>query len=227
MSSASRASALISVLLAWISISDSLLFNLKPQSAVPPPVVVPDSAAGGLGLAPVNTVVPSRGIIPYIGNTNKGSLVDRWSTHSSAFVPPTPRQQFYTRLNLWRQAPWRKIKGQVILKAKIGGAIELEPAGGGGFSFGAPPDLEPVNSLTEITTMLEYGAYDPRVKAVVLEIDRLACGYAKLQEVRRAMDVFRQSNKTIVAYCSAGAEKELYLALGADEIYFPPDGGWI
>jgi hypothetical protein len=39
------------------------------------------------------------------------------------------------------------------------------------------------------------------------------------------MNYFRQSGKKIIAYTSAGAEKELYLSLECDEFYIPPDGG--
>jgi len=53
----------------------------------------------------------------------------------------------------------------------------------------------------------------------------LNCGYAKLQEIRRVMHYFKQSGKKIYAYCSAGAEKELFLSLECDEFYIPPDGG--
>ena len=47
-------------------------------------------------------------------------------------------------------------------------------------------------------------------------IGSLNCGYAKLQEARRMMSYFRQSGKKIIGYCSGGAEKELYFALGTN-----------
>jgi hypothetical protein len=46
----------------------------------------------------------------------------------------------------------------------------------------------------------------------------LNCGYAKLQEARRLMAYFRQSGKKIIGYCSGGAEKELYFALGEKNV---------
>ena len=128
---------------------------------------------------------------------------------------------------MWRQYPWKKIgPKRIILKAKVGGALplETEPAGFGGFGGGSA-DLEPVASLEDLRNMLTYAAHDPRVDAVLVEIVGVACGYAKLQEVRRAMAYYRQSGKKLVAYCSGGAEKDLYLALGCDEFYIPPDGG--
>lgn len=42
--------------------------------------------------------------------------------------------------------------------------------------------------------------------------------YAKLVEMRRHMDYFKASGKSLIAYMDAGAEKEYFLALGCDEV---------
>jgi hypothetical protein len=169
--------------------------------------------------------IPSSGIIEYKGDTSKvNGDGPRWATDELTFVPPSRAEQFWTRFNLWKQWPWKKIRGKVVLKAKIGGALPLEPTPKG-FAFGAVPDLEPVGSLQEVINMLNYGSYDPRVKAVLLEIDRLDAGYAKLTELKRFISLFRASGKKVYAYCSGGAEKELFVGLGCDELYVPPDGG--
>ncbi|GAB5031593.1 signal peptide peptidase [Nannochloropsis oceanica] len=85
--------------------------------------------------------------------------------------------------------------------------------------FQEPPIgwLEPVGPLIK-------AAHDPRVKALILKIGPLSCGYAKIVELRRSMDYFKASGKNLVAYMDGGAEKEYYLALGCDEIYIPPGG---
>ncbi len=170
--------------------------------------------------------VQVRGMIDYKGNTSKVSSNsgDRWHTDDISFVAATDRQNFGTRWALWRQLPWKKFKGKAVLKAKIGGPLPLEPSPPG-FSIGSVPDFEPVESLQEIITMLNYGAYDPRVKAIVLEIEGIQAGYAKLIELKRFISLFRASGKKIYAYCSAGSEKEIFVALGCDAIYVPPDGG--
>jgi hypothetical protein len=155
-------------------------------------------------------VVPSNGIIEYIGRTVPEDGSNRWETDDFQYVPASSSQLFWTRFNLWRQLPWKKIKGKVVLKAKIGGALPLEKEPQG-FAFGARPDFEVVGSLQELITMFNYASHDPRIQAVMLEIDRVGCGYAKLQELRRIMAYFRQSGKKIVGYCSGGAEKELYV----------------
>lgn len=175
--------------------------------------------------APSNGMPPSSGIIDYIGVTKPATdNVPRWSTPLPRYVEFTTQQFRKTQFNLWRQAFWKKIKGKVIIKAKIGGTIGLEPEQRG-FSFGSAPDLFPVDNLEQIIQLFQYSAHDPRVKAIFIEIESLNCGYAKLQEIRRAMNYFKQSGKKIIAYTSAGAEKELYLSLECDEFYIPPDGG--
>ena len=190
------------------------------------------------------SAVPSNGLIDYIGRTvPTDNTVPRWSTDEMIFSAPTDKMIFSTRVNLFRQLPWKKIRGKVILKAKISGTLPLEGASSGGpFGFGGSPDLEPVESLQDFQNLLSYASVDPRVEAIVLEIGMelqfvylgyshisfpdhvtdiffrtvgsLNCGYAKLQEARRMMAFYRQSGKKIIGYCSGGAEKELYFSLG-------------
>lgn len=122
-------------------------------------------------VASVLSAVPSSGLIEYIGSTvPTDNSKPRWSTDEMVFKPPTEDQLFKTRLNLFRQYPWKKIRGKVILKAKISGSLPLEGASGGGFSFGGSTDLEPVDSLEGLQNMLSYASVDPRVQAVLIEI---------------------------------------------------------
>lgn len=162
--------------------------------------------------------IPSHGISDYIGNTsNLFEPIDSPEFHTSR------GKVQLTRWNLFRQYPWKRIKGKFILKAKIGGELPLE-AVSSGFSF-APKDPEPVESLTDLINLFNYAAHDPRVQAVFIEIDRFACGYAKLIELRRIMNYFRKSGKEIIGYCSSGAEKEIFVGLSCDQFFIPPDGG--
>lgn len=118
------------------------------------------------------TAVPSNGLIDYIGRTvPTDSTVPRWSTDEMTFSAPTDKMIFSTKVNLFRQLPWKKIKGKVILKAKISGTLPLEGSSSGGpFGFGGSPDLEPVDSLQDFQNLLSYASVDPRVEAIVLEI---------------------------------------------------------
>lgn len=117
--------------------------------------------------------VPSSGIIDYIGRTvPTDSTLPRWSTDEMVFKPQTDKELFQTKLGLFRQYPWKRIRGKVILKAKISGSLPLESSSGGGFGFGGSPDLEPVDSLSDLQNLFSYASKDPRVQAVVLEIGK-------------------------------------------------------
>jgi hypothetical protein len=120
--------------------------------------------------------VPSSGIIDYIGRTvPTDTKLPRWSTDEMVFTPQNDKELFQTKLGLFRQYPWKRIRGKVILKAKISGSLPLESSAGGGFGFGGSSDLEPVDSLSDLQNLFTYACKDPRVQAVVLEIGKIEC----------------------------------------------------
>ena len=168
--------------------------------------------------------IPKSGIIDYIGSTVPPDGSRRWSTHHATFMHPTKAQLFQTRFRLWRQLPWKKIKGKAVIKLKLQGSLPLEAPPSGGLPFGGAKNLEPVNSLTEFQTLLTYAAHDPRIKGIYIDLGPLGCGYGKLQEMRRIIDYFKQSGKEIIGFAEIASEKELYLAIGFNEFYVPPDG---
>jgi protease-4 len=168
------------------------------------------------------TEVPTRGFIDYIGREKSRGVYPQ-PIQVREFVEPTDSQKFLTRFQLWRQFPWKKIKGKFILKMKLSGDLALEPAQQG-FSF-APKDPLPVGSMQELMDMFQYASVDPRVQAVYIELGGLTCGYAKLIELKRIMEYFRRSGKKIIGYCDGGSEKEVFASLSFDEFYIPPDSG--
>lgn len=176
------------------------------------------------------SIVPfSRGIVEYTGNTDleRECGVPRWATDAGPnFLNSTDGQKLKTRFNLWRQLPWKKIKGKVVLNVKLGGSLSLERSFYQGLSLlRAPSDPISISSLADFQTLMSYASHDPRVLAVLLQVEGLQCGYAKLQEAKRSIHYFQQSGKRVIAYAQVGAEKETYLALACDEFYIPPEGG--
>jgi len=168
------------------------------------------------------TIISSSGLTEYIGLTEKGNQ-QRWAADRLIFVKQTPSQLWKTKFNLWRQYPWKKINGKTILKLKLRGELQIDSAAAG-FSLGSARDFEYVDSLSGVTKLLTYGALDPRVVGILIDISSLTCGYAKLRELRRYMDYFTQSGKELIGYCTSGSEKELYVAMGCTKFYVPPDG---
>ncbi|CAN1311836.1 Serine protease SPPA, chloroplastic [Linum perenne] len=82
--------------------------------------------------------------------------------------------------------------------------------------------FSPGLSLPQICENFTKAAYDPRISGIYLHIDSVACGWGKLEEIRRHISDFRKSGKFIVAYTPTCREKEYYLACACSEVYVPP-----
>lgn len=201
-----------------VTITSSLqLFPNKP--------ILPSPSIQPLVLSKQNY---KRGIIDYIGNTSNNIITLEESSEISkilSFQELNSKQLFKTKFQLWRQLPWKKFKNNTILKLKIGGSLPLESSSASSFSFGGIKDFEPVSSLEELLTLFNYASYDPRIVSVFVELGPLSCGYAKLIELRRIIKLFQQSGKKVIGFSETVSEKELYLSLGFDEFFVPPEGG--
>lgn len=80
----------------------------------------------------------------------------------------------------------------------------------------------PTQSLTGITEQLKKAKADVRIGAVLLDIRSFGGGWAKADELREAIGVFRDSNKPIYAYMESNSNKEYYIATACNRIYIPP-----
>ena len=128
-----------------------------------------------------------------------------------------------TRFLLWLQPSWRKIPDNAILNVKLGGSLSIEPSTET-FKISYTDQMLKIDSLHDLISLLQWGAYDPRIRGIMIDLQSLSCGYAKLIEVKRWLDFFRQSGKPIIGYAEIANEKELYLSTGFSEFYIPPEG---
>ncbi|TMQ72367.1 MAG: signal peptide peptidase SppA [Candidatus Eisenbacteria bacterium] len=71
---------------------------------------------------------------------------------------------------------------------------------------------------------LRHAATDPHIVALVLHIDDVEWGWAKVAEIRDAVAEFRRVGKPVYASLSGGGEHEYLLASIADTIACPPLG---
>jgi protease-4 len=76
-------------------------------------------------------------------------------------------------------------------------------------------------TLFDLLETLHRAAGDPQVRALVLHIDSIDWGWAKVAEVRAALQEFRQAHKPVYAALEGGGEPEFFLASGADRIAMP------
>jgi len=85
--------------------------------------------------------------------------------------------------------------------------------------------FESINlDMHSIRKSLKMAAVDDRIKAVVLRINPLLIGYAKVQEIQQSIESFRQSGKKVYAYFDLATTKDYYLATACDSIYLTPEG---
>lgn len=84
----------------------------------------------------------------------------------------------------------------------------------------------PVYDLRDLKAALEKAAADDRIEAVWLQIQGINASWAKLEEIRAALQTYKASGKPLVA--SSGefpiAEPEYFIASTADEVYAAPEG---
>eukprot|EP00850_Spirogloea_muscicola_P000544 SM000002S05624 [mRNA] locus=s2:1185650:1189622:- [translate_table: standard] len=108
--------------------------------------------------------------------------------------------------------PWQRVKKGSVLTMKLSGSIGEQLSG----QFSRMP------SLPKLTENLRKAAVDPRVAGLLLKIEPLDAGWGKVEEIRRHIELFKQSGKPLVAHMAIGGEKEYYLAASCGELYCPP-----
>ncbi|HMW48270.1 MAG TPA: signal peptide peptidase SppA [Cellvibrionaceae bacterium] len=81
-------------------------------------------------------------------------------------------------------------------------------------------------SLRELIKVIDAAASDPRITALVLQLDYLAdSGSAKMAELAEAILRFKSKQKPVIAYADYYSQQQYFLAAHADEIYINDMGG--
>ncbi|MDR2359292.1 MAG: signal peptide peptidase SppA [Prevotellaceae bacterium] len=78
--------------------------------------------------------------------------------------------------------------------------------------------------LNDILKTINHAAIDPHIKMVYLDLSELQAGRAHVEEIRSALEKFKESGKPIIAYGDNYSQSAYYLATVADKIYLNPFG---
>ena len=78
-------------------------------------------------------------------------------------------------------------------------------------------------TMLETWQALNRAANDPKIKAVVLEPRGIRTGWGKIQELRGAVETFKQSGKPVYAHLYSPHTADYYLASAADKIFLEHD----
>ncbi len=91
------------------------------------------------------------------------------------------------------------------------------------FPFALPsPDQVLIKDLNQA---LELAKIDPKIRMIRLELEQLQhAPLAKLQDLRIAIESFKQSGKPVIAAGYAFTQSQYYLAAAADKLYLHPMG---
>lgn len=83
----------------------------------------------------------------------------------------------------------------------------------------------PVLGLWNAVQAINKAAIDPSIKYILLRPDAPSTGLAQLEELRTALENFRQSGKPVIAYTEMPGNGSYYLATVADKIYMTEHKG--
>lgn len=84
--------------------------------------------------------------------------------------------------------------------------------------MGSEPD-----ALAVIAT-LDNAAQDPSIEGVVLHLEDLSLGWARLAELRLALSTLRAGGKKVIVHLDDGGDDEVFVASAADRVYLTPAG---
>jgi protease-4 len=82
----------------------------------------------------------------------------------------------------------------------------------------------PSLDFLSVIALLRWAREDTQIRAVVCTISDLDVGWARLQELRRALAALRQAGKQVWVHLTEGTTREYYLASAADAIVLAPTG---
>lgn len=117
------------------------------------------------------------------------------------------------------------VKENTVLSIRLNQTI-YERTDNNPFNSASLFSLTPSNALglNDILKNIEKAKYDDKIKGIYLQLSYIPAGISTIEEIREALEDFKQSDKFIVCYGEIFSQTPYYLATVADEIYFNPEG---
>jgi protease-4 len=114
----------------------------------------------------------------------------------------------------------KKDTGPVIAHVRLAGGLDEAPTASDPLFGGAGGE-----NLKARLDRIAKAKKDENVKALFLEFGGLQIGFAKMDELRRAITDFKSSGKKVYAYAEDYGSKDFLVALAGDMIGTPESGG--
>ncbi len=81
-----------------------------------------------------------------------------------------------------------------------------------------------VPGLFDVVRLIRHAAKDKKIRGIYLQAGGNPNGFAACDDIRNALDSFRNSGKFILAYGATMSQKSYYVASMADKVYVNPKG---
>jgi protease IV len=78
--------------------------------------------------------------------------------------------------------------------------------------------------LDQIISAINKAKDEDKIRGIYLRLDNLSSGYSTCEEIRIALEKFKESGKFIYAYSETYSQKAYYLASVADKVFINPQG---
>jgi len=82
----------------------------------------------------------------------------------------------------------------------------------------------PPPTVLTLQRTIARAAKDDRISALALECGGLGAGWAKVEELRWAIEEFKKSGKPVLAYLEVGGAIDYLVASASDEVHMAPEG---
>jgi protease IV len=125
---------------------------------------------------------------------------------------------------VWAIVSWnQRLPESFVLRLPITGQIDERPADQVSFPFAPTRQLL---SQQELLAIMDRARTDGRVRSVLLEIDGLSAPTAKIEELRRSIELLRGAGKKVTAFLHAPEDKDYLLAVSCDSVVVQK-GSWL
>lgn len=127
------------------------------------------------------------------------------------------RGSFYMGVYDFHKKSILKYKKKKFVEIKLEGSIIEHNRSSGLFSRKS-------RTVLGFHRKIEKYTQNPEIEGMILKIGSFSAGWAKLQEMRNALQKFKDSGKKIIVFLETAGNGTYYLASIADRIYLPPTG---
>lgn len=109
-----------------------------------------------------------------------------------------------------------KISEDSVLYLKLSGYIsEYSTVNDARFQF-VP------TSAHDIITKIKKAKTDENIESVVIRPEFIVCGYAVANEIRQALNDFKESGKKVYGYINMASQKDIFILSAANKVYINP-----